>query len=311
MRESWKAILRCASGQNVKNILITGCPGLFQRELALAAAKKIICRGDGKEGCGCPSCSVAGQHPDISILEPAPGKRTITVEDAQSVKETLMLNPMYGKRRVLIVDGIDTCSAQVANCFLKVMEEDANVSVICLSYQEHVLDTIRSRSYDCFLKPYSRSEFDCWAEENDIHDTDFWFVASSGCPGIVEDISSDGGGKEPLEKIFRDVLDAARRRDMKTILQSLRMMKEKDAGSFFRKYRDHVPVLIMALRRQELKYPDEGSPERTARNVRLLSEDIPASRGGAYTQGDFLNLLIRCYGDQGALRKEGNDGALQ
>ena len=297
MREDERKIIRHAAEKQAKNILITGCKGLYQTKIAQKAAIKLMCLENGEDGCTCASCAKAKNHPDISLL-PLPGKKTVTVEDVEAVLGDLALLPRYGRRRVLIVDGIDTCSAQVANSLLKVMEDDANVSVIGLDYSGAALDTIRSRSAEFFLRPYGKKEFALWAENEGLLDADFWYVASSGCPEVIARIKElDEGltGEDTIEYTFRRVLEGARERNMPKILFALHMVKEKDPQSFFSLYRDLVPVLLMALRVQAVK-EESRDPDRAKDIQKALKEEIPECRRQIYTEGDLLNVLILCYG---------------
>ena len=294
-------ILAHARGDNSKNILIIANRGLYANCMAKEAARFMLCTGSRSYECDCPSCRSMKNHPDITVIKAREGKQQVTVEDVSEALERTENVPALGRRRVVIVDGIDRCTEKAANLFLKVMEDKGYVSIISIAYTDTVLETIASRSAVVRLMPFDRDSFLSWAERTGVEDGDFWYIATAGCPHLAYEIKEDGA-----EEAFRKALPAAKK-DMKMLLTSLHMFREKDRESFFTAHRGLVTALLDAFREQEIAdvrslgrevvTGNDAELAKAARRIRCLSEAIKESRKATYTAGDLLNALIFCYGE--------------
>lgn len=130
--------------------LFVGPDGVGRRLTAQALAQVFVCESKNKKNkaCGfCGACLRAVKHQCEYILEIAPEKNQIKIEQAHQVLEFLSLKSS-GPARVVIIDSAHLLNPQAANSLLKTLEEppdDCYFFLIAPSVS-HVLPTIRSRS---------------------------------------------------------------------------------------------------------------------------------------------------------------------
>lgn len=131
--------------------LFCGPAGSSKTACAMALAQALVC--DGKpncaEGpCACDACKrvARGSHPDVHVVSPE-GAQGYVVEQIRDLVADAQLAPVYGKRKVYILERADTLNAASANAFLKTLEEPpADVTIILMARnREAMLATIVSR----------------------------------------------------------------------------------------------------------------------------------------------------------------------
>ena len=136
--------------------LFIGAEGTGKRSLALAFAAALNC-SDSEPPCGtCRSCRriLAGNHPDLTILEPE-GK-SFKIGQIRHLQQLISLKPYEGGWKIFIIDGAETFTEQAANSLLKTLEEPPVRSVlILLANTALLLPTITSRCIMVHLQPLS------------------------------------------------------------------------------------------------------------------------------------------------------------
>jgi DNA polymerase-3 subunit delta' len=148
-------------GRVPNSLLFCGPAGVGKRRMALELAKALNCREARGDACGrCDSCRAieAGTLPDV--MEIAPEKSVITIEQVRGLKEVAYLRPMTARTRVFIVDKADKMKPEASNALLKVLEEPPLFSHILLvtANPSLLLTTIRSRCQTLSFIPLSAAE---------------------------------------------------------------------------------------------------------------------------------------------------------
>lgn len=128
-------------------ILIEGDYGNGKHTLAKFISKAIVCGGNPCDSCN--NCHLAdiNSHPDITIIAPHDGKKSITVDQIRTVREEAIIKPHQAEKRVFVIDGADTMNPQSQNALLKVLEEPPKTVMFILIAESKtaLLDTIISR----------------------------------------------------------------------------------------------------------------------------------------------------------------------
>ncbi len=144
----------------VKNIVKSGrMPHAFLIECddgdtALSSAWYLaavcLCEGEDKPCGNCSSCRlIAGQnHPDISVLAPEKGKKSISVAAVRELRSDAFVRAHSDCGKVFIIDGAHKMNVQAQNALLKVLEEPpAGVYfVLTTPSRALLLETVVSRS---------------------------------------------------------------------------------------------------------------------------------------------------------------------
>lgn len=142
-----------ATGQERHAYLLYGPEGVGKTTFATAAAMALLCqrRAPGSaEPCGeCAACHkvAAGSHPDLTLVEPADGKRWLSVELIREMIRMVNLAPTEGVRRVFIIPEAERIQDRYVHTLLKTLEEPPEgVTIFLLATDpENILPTIISR----------------------------------------------------------------------------------------------------------------------------------------------------------------------
>jgi DNA polymerase III subunit delta' len=126
--------------------LFEGVEGCGKRLTALALVASTFCAHH--TGCGtCPVCRkvMAGQHPDLHIIEP--DGTAIKIAQIRELQQELVLRPYEAPRKACIIESAERFNQSSGNALLKTLEEPpGNALMILLTTNaEAMLPTIRSR----------------------------------------------------------------------------------------------------------------------------------------------------------------------
>ena len=130
--------------------LFVGPDGIGKKEAAKNFAKAINCLNDRMKPCDiCVPCKKinSGIHPDVFLVTPKGASASIGIDEIREVISRANLKPYEGKKKVFIIEGAHSMTAESANAFLKTLEEPPRDTVFILlsRSKELVLPTIISR----------------------------------------------------------------------------------------------------------------------------------------------------------------------
>ncbi len=147
------------SGRLSHAYLLTGPAQLGKRTLALAFAQAILCTADQATppGSPCGTCHAClkvqnGSHPDLSIIQPADGKKTLSIDSIRALLRAAALQPQESRYSIFLLPQAELLTLEAANALLKTLEEPAPHTILLLTATDEQLlpKTIVSR---CQLLP--------------------------------------------------------------------------------------------------------------------------------------------------------------
>lgn len=134
--------------------LLTGPAQIGKRALALAFAQALLCTQEKASPpgspCGvCPACLKVqnGSHPDLSIVEPEVGKKTVSIDTIRALLLAAALQPQEGRYNIFLLPNAQMLTPEAANALLKTLEEPAPHTILLLTASDEQLlpTTIVSR----------------------------------------------------------------------------------------------------------------------------------------------------------------------
>lgn len=164
--------------------LFVGPQGIGKHALARELAGKLI---------GCAHASLEA-NPDFLSLMPGKSEETgkpteIAVDDVRAMKQWAYVRPLYGARKIVLIDDAEYMSDAAANTFLKVLEEPpAYLHFILVSSRPgRLLSTIVSRCQDVAFQPLQESEMKTVLAALRLNARDAQLLAeiAAGRPGIA------------------------------------------------------------------------------------------------------------------------------
>lgn len=144
----WEQISRLVDqGELSHALLFYGPDGIGKKKFALELAEKILCQDER-----CIRQLRQGLYPELLVIE---DEAMIKVDAIAAIQKFLSERPVFGDKKVVIVDNAHLMNIQSQNKFLKTLEEPPAFShIILISSQIHQLvETIRSRSMSVAFEP--------------------------------------------------------------------------------------------------------------------------------------------------------------
>ena len=159
-------------------------------------------------------------HPDVWVLVPDPvrlktpvARPTLRIGQLRAVQRAAYFQPM-GKRRVFIIDGAETMRWDVANVFLKILEEPPGSATLILTAPSpySLLPTIVSRCLQFHFAPLQIPEVETiLKEKSDLAPAAIRIAAqlSEGSPGYA--LEMDAEKESQRRRSALSILDRASR----------------------------------------------------------------------------------------------------
>lgn len=184
-----------------------------QRIALLAEPQKLIEQGLAERGESADAATVERiplilqTHPDVWALVPDPvrlkspvARPVMRIGQVRAVQRAAYFQPM-GRRRVFILDGADTMGRNVANVFLKILEEPPGSATLILTAPSpfDLLPTIVSRCMQFHFAPLPQPEVERILESHSERSPSQVKLAaqlSEGSPGLAMEMNVE----EAVEK---------------------------------------------------------------------------------------------------------------
>ena len=178
-------------------LLLDGPRGLGKRILALNLARALLCESPGVQGFSCGRCAscryvVAGQHPDLQLIEPfvvdedgeVKAQDPIPVDRIRALIEWVQLTSHRGHAKVAVIAPAESMNLAAANALLKTLEEPPPATyLILVSHQAgRVPATLRSR---CRRMPAPRPTTEVaesWLTQQGVTNPRFALAQAGGAP---------------------------------------------------------------------------------------------------------------------------------
>jgi len=180
-----------------QGLLLTGARGIGKRTLALNLARALLCETPAADGqaCGvCPSCGyvAAGQHPDLSLVEPFKFDDdgeiklldAIPVDRIRALTDWAELTSHRGVAKVAVIEPAHTLGVGAANALLKTLEEPPRSTYFMLVTHQpgRVPPTIRSRCLRLAVPRPSTGEASAWLADRGVTDAARVLAQADGAP---------------------------------------------------------------------------------------------------------------------------------
>ena len=184
-----------------------------QRISLLAEPQTLIEQGLAERGESADAATVERvplvlqSHPDVWALVPDPvrlkspvARPMLRVGQLRAVQRAAYFQPM-GRRRVFILDGADTMRWDVANVFLKILEEPPGSATLILTAPSpySLLPTIVSRCLQFHFAPLPQADVEkILQDKSDLNPADRKVAAqlAEGSPGLAIEMNIEQAGQQ-------------------------------------------------------------------------------------------------------------------
>jgi DNA polymerase III subunit delta' len=133
-------------------MLFSGAEGVGKYELAQAFAWSLLCKSPSETGNPCGQCSgcnlfEAGNHPDLTVIEPEEEGKSIKIDTIREFIESEGITAHAAGYKPVLIRPADAMNQAAANSLLKTLEEPTSGSIMILitATPSRLPATIRSR----------------------------------------------------------------------------------------------------------------------------------------------------------------------
>ena len=179
-------------------LLFEGPVGVGKATAAVWLACLANCEVEGAPCGACWSCRQIpnGQHPDVISVTVDPKKTApiISVAQARSLQQQLMVKPFHARKRFVIIDPADAMTAEAANALLKTFEDPPSQThfILVTGAPASLLLTVRSRSQRVRFAPVDTATMVSWLQQRGIEQPERVARAAEGCPGRALSLDTSG-----------------------------------------------------------------------------------------------------------------------
>ncbi len=263
-----------ASGSPSHAYLFHGPPGTGKRTAALALAAELLAEGEDDPDAA-RARAMHGTHPDLTWVRPT-GAHVMRVSDVEGpVVSAAGRTPFESKRRVFVLERVDTMNDEVANRLLKTLEEPASfVHLILLTDQlGRVLETVVSRCQLVRFDPLPADRIAARLEEEGI---DPERAAASGRLALgnaarARFLASDDGMalRGEVERLVLDALGSIHMEEpWRGLLQRAEERREAAEASVEERKRERLEQEPRGRERSALEREFDDTAKRDGRRAR-------------------------------------------
>lgn len=192
---------QAARGEVAHAYGLFGPRGIGKRTVALRLAQTLNCLEADRPAGGCGRCRSClkienGVHPDVRLVERAPDKTTITIEQIREMQTDLALRPLEGRTRVVIIDDAAEMSDVAPDALLKTLEEPPRHALILLLTQTPAVlsETVRSRMQVLPFRLVATAELAAALRERFGAGAERFAPPANGRPGLAIALATDEQG---------------------------------------------------------------------------------------------------------------------
>jgi DNA polymerase-3 subunit delta' len=196
-------------------LLFEGTEGVGKATTARWLAQMVNCEAADRASwpCGaCWSCRMIpkGQHPDVIEVGPDPEKtaRIISVRQARELLAKLRVKPHSARKRMVIIEPVDSMSVEAANAMLKTLEDPPSDTgfILVSAKPAQILATVKSRSQRIRFGPVPDHTILSWLQTQGHEVFDGLLAEAAGGPGRALALSELG--EESRVSTRRELLGA-------------------------------------------------------------------------------------------------------
>ena len=239
--------------ENIKKILINildnkkishayifcGEDGLGKKTMAKIFSKKLLCENGNKIDCGCKSCQFFenGTHPDFFNI--TRDGNSVGVDKIRYVQSQVVVSPMYGLKKIFLINEADKLTKEAQNALLKIMEEppDYVVFILITNNINVLLETIKSRAVIYNFSKSTKDEIRKYLKlrcGDNISNVNFLIGIADGKIGNLVNIMNT----DDINMIRDTVIGYA------SNIKSMKMHEILEALEFFTQNKDKVELLL-------------------------------------------------------------------
>ncbi|MFN3713362.1 MAG: DNA polymerase III subunit delta' [Alcanivoracaceae bacterium] len=187
-RDLLAELMQQATDQRLPHALVLSGPaGIGKFRLARAFCEALLCQQpQAGLACGkCQSChlAVAGSHPDLAVLTPDEGKKSIRIDQVRDLVDFFSRTAQFGGRRLALLTPAESMNRNAQNALLKTLEEPGAGAFLLLLCDQpsRLLPTVRSRCQQRHLPSPDQQMALAWlSEQTGNDDTARALLAAAG-----------------------------------------------------------------------------------------------------------------------------------
>ena len=198
---------RASRGEFAHAYGLFGPRSIGKRTVAVRLAQTLNCVDRTRPAGGCGVCRAClnierGVHPDVRIVERAPDRKDILIEQIVEMQTDLALRPLEGRARVVIIDDAGEMNEFAQDALLKTLEEPPRHAILLLITPAPMAlhETIQSRLQPLAFRLVASGELAAGLAARKIGDAAALAASAGGRPGIALRLASDEGGERTTRR---------------------------------------------------------------------------------------------------------------